>query len=266
MTQPNDGLISHLSALKDLRDAEGRLGIEPLQRREGCPQPSELIAVAQGTAAPEAGEQARRHAADCPSCRAALEAFRSALADLPEEDEPGPASGADTPTGRNTGVGYTQLFRDPATRPALLGRLWRWLPHLLRQVGLPAELAEDVLHLVQSRLAGLGPRERFSPALLGWVGEFAHGRGLEARPLTEEAIRAAVEAAELEQVLSHADPHETPELARFREAARRQCRDLRDFIAFAPEGLPADDCAGYQEQLLVEAEERASRELADVLA
>jgi hypothetical protein len=70
----------------------------------------------------------------------------------------------------------------------------------------------------------------------------------------------------LEQALSRADSRESPERTHFREAARQQCRNLHDFIVFAPADLPAEDSASSREQPMVEVEQRASRESANVLA
>ena len=88
MTKPNDNAISILTALQHLRDTERRQGIEPLQRRDECPQPSELIAFTLGhvdsrhTIADTAA-RVEKHVAECVYCQIALKSLRSALADEP---------------------------------------------------------------------------------------------------------------------------------------------------------------------------------------
>jgi hypothetical protein len=291
MTQPKDDLIPHFVALQRLRETEQRLGIEPLQRADDCPQPSDLLKTALGEAGPDLVARVEAHAAECAYCSHALRALKTALAneplpELPEDAEdpaarwlesdepvtrrppPAPAAAGETPIAQGTSLGYTELFRNPAQWPVLLERVGRWLPHLLRRAEVPDELAGEVLARMRSQLGSTDQTQRFSPALLRWVTEVAeaHGLGAQARSLTDESIRAAVEEHELEQVLAHADPHELPEQTRFREAARRYCRDLRALSAFTPEDLAVEDYANYQEQLVIEAEERTLRELADVLA
>jgi WD40 repeat protein len=180
--------------------------------------------------------------------------------------EPVPSVSGDTNVAQGTAFGYTQWFRDSAMWPQLLERLC-WLPHLFRLAGLPENLAGEFLATLSTKQPTHGRYSRFSLALVSWVTEFAESKlGARIQPPTEDSIRAAVEAYELEQVLSRPDPAETPELKLFRETAREKCRDLRGFIAFAPSGLEAEDYAGYQEQLVVETLERVQKELADALA
>src|SRR5262245_57916688 len=87
MTKPNDNLVPYLTALQHLRDAESQ-GIEPLQRQDDCPQPSDLMQVALGQAATSTAAQVEKHATDCLYCRAALRSLRSALADEPLPEMP----------------------------------------------------------------------------------------------------------------------------------------------------------------------------------
>ena len=86
MTQANENLIDYFTALQHLRETEQRLNIEPLERADDCPTPSELIQTALGEAASERAAWVEQHAAECAYCSAALDAQRAALTnDLPLE-------------------------------------------------------------------------------------------------------------------------------------------------------------------------------------
>jgi len=86
MTKPNDDLISEYAALQHLRETEQRLGIEPLQRAEDCPQPSDLMQTILGEARAELAARVENHAVECVYCARALQSLKAELADetLPE--------------------------------------------------------------------------------------------------------------------------------------------------------------------------------------
>src|SRR4051812_18224043 len=84
MTKPNDTPISYLTALQHLRETEHRQGIEPLQRQDDCPEPSDLLDYALseagvGDANPESAARIARHTVDCIYCQSALRSLKAAL-------------------------------------------------------------------------------------------------------------------------------------------------------------------------------------------
>jgi hypothetical protein len=220
MPKPEDNLISYLAALKHLRDTEERLGIEPLQLREDCPQPTELMEVAEGTASRERVERIDQHLRECASCQAALQAFRSALADeslpdLPDDfkdpvgewvssDEallPTEYAGnahtatavpADTASaGDWAAIGGTRLAQSPhsADHVRLLDFLRHWVPVLQRKLELPAFDVEAFLVSVRKRLP-LPAGERFRDHLSRWLADRS-GRPVGSIVITPELVAAA---------------------------------------------------------------------------
>ena len=83
MADQKNSLIADLLARLHLREAERQLGIEPLERRDECPQPTDLMLAALGETTPQATSQVEKHVrTGCHYCQLGFQSFKSFIAEI----------------------------------------------------------------------------------------------------------------------------------------------------------------------------------------